>query len=64
LDLTKFKPGIEPREIFQMLIWMATGYIHETRPAGLPISLSDIMEKYRQWSETFKRVSYKEEYVQ
>jgi AcrR family transcriptional regulator len=64
LDLTKFKPGIEPREIFQMLIWMATGYMHETRQAGLPISLSDIMEKYRQWSETFKRLSYKEEYLQ
>ena len=64
LDLTKFKPGISPREIFQMLTWMATGYMHEIRQAGLPISLSDIMGKYRHWSDILKRLSYKEEHLQ
>jgi AcrR family transcriptional regulator len=63
LDYSKFKDGINPFEILQMLTWTADGYLHEQQRQNKPVDLDELMEKYKNWSELFKRISYKEEYL-
>ncbi|NLY09038.1 MAG: TetR/AcrR family transcriptional regulator [Tissierellia bacterium] len=63
IDLQKFKEGINPVEILQMLTWLIDGYIHEKRRIKSSIDLEDLMEKYNRWSILFKEISYKEEYL-
>jgi TetR/AcrR family transcriptional regulator len=63
LDYYKFKDGINPYEILQMLIWTSDGYLHERQRQGTPLDLEDLMDKYSHWSDLFKRISYKEEYL-
>jgi TetR/AcrR family transcriptional regulator len=64
IDFSRFRDDINPEEIYHMLIWMVEGYIHERQRNGLNIGLEDIIEKFRHWSAYFKRISYKEEYLQ
>jgi AcrR family transcriptional regulator len=63
LDYSKFKDGVNSFEIMQMLTWTADGYLHERQRQSKPVDLDELMEKYRNWSELFKRISYKEEYL-
>ncbi len=64
IDLSRFRDDIDPRQIQRMLTWMAEGYIHERQRNGLNVGLEDIMEKFRHWSDYFKKISYKKEYLQ
>lgn len=63
LDYSKFKPDVNPREILQMLTWMTDGYLHEQQRAGLPVSMDDLMEKFRRWSSMLKEISYQKEFL-
>ena len=63
IDFSKFKDDIKPRDIFDMLTWMADGYIHEKQRYGQEINLDDILDKFKLWSDYLKKVSYKEEYL-
>lgn len=62
-DFSKFKDGVNPIEILQMMTWMADGYLHELQRTNTPIVLDDLMLKYNSWSRLFKEMSYKEEYL-
>lgn len=63
IDFSKFKDKVEPAYIYQMLIWMADGFLHEKRVLGQPISLDEIMDQFEIWMTMFKPMVYKEEYL-
>ena len=63
VDLSKFREDINPKDIYQMLTWLADGYLHERQKTGQPIDLEDVMAKYRFWSNLLQKTSYKEEYL-
>ena len=63
IDLRKFRDDVNPKEIYHMLIWMMDGYMHERQWAGQPVSMDELMEKFRLWSAYLKRISYKEEFL-
>jgi AcrR family transcriptional regulator len=62
IDFAKFKPEINPFQIYQMLIWMSNGYLHEKLISGQPLELLRINADYRAWLDLFRLISYKEEY--
>lgn len=63
VDLTKFKEDVNPRDILNMLFWMADGYIRQYEIAGLPLDIDGLMKEFYKWSAMFKKLSYKEEYL-
>lgn len=63
IDFSKFKSGVSPGEIMQMLTWMADGYLREKLNRGISIKADEIMRDYRKWSDMFKKMAYKEEYL-
>lgn len=63
MDFSKFKDDINPQEILQMLVWTADGYLHERQRFGQPIDLEGLMSKYKTWTEIYKKIAYKEEYL-
>jgi hypothetical protein len=60
IDFSKFKSGIDPQDILQMLTWMTDGYIHEQQRISIP-SIEDLMQKFRIWTTILKKASYKED---
>lgn len=63
IDFTKFRDGMNPMEIIQMLSWTADGYLHERQRQEKEFDLDALMMKYREWSAIFKKLAYKEEYL-
>lgn len=64
IDFSKFRSDVDPMEIYHMLTWMVDGYLHEGQMSGQSIVLDGVMEKFRLWSDYFRRISYKEESMQ
>lgn len=63
IDIDKFKPGVSAEEILQMLTWMSDGYVHELRRNAEHMSMELFIAKYKRWSELFKQMAYKEEFL-
>ena len=63
INFEKFKDGVEPTDIFKMIIWMTDGYIHGQQMANKPLCLDEIGKMLANWTEIFKRIAYKEEYL-
>lgn len=63
LDFHKFKEGVDPLYIYQMLVWMTDGYLHEKQSVNQKIVLHEVMEDYDKWKHLFRRMVYKEEYL-
>lgn len=49
-------------EIYEMLVWMTEGYLHDKRKSNASISIKEIMEKFYVWEKWLKQIAYKEEY--
>ena len=64
IDFSKFKNGTDPAQILRMLTWMTDGYLNEKRRAGAPITVEQIMTDFRTWAAMFRRMAYKEEFLQ
>lgn len=62
IDKTKFKEEINPYKIYQMLVWMTDGYLHERRMNGKGWELNELMDEFNIWMDTMKNMVYKEEY--
>lgn len=58
----KFKDGIDPSYVYQMLIWLTDGYLHECMRMNKPIDVDTIMKDFQIWKIMFKQMVYKEEY--
>jgi AcrR family transcriptional regulator len=63
MDYSKFREDVDPQEIIQMLLWTAEGYMYDRQRFGSPPGLEDLMEKFRVWTEFYKKIAYKEEYL-
>ncbi|NMA84314.1 MAG: TetR/AcrR family transcriptional regulator [Epulopiscium sp.] len=63
IDTSKFKPGVNPQEILQMMTLLADGYIHELQRAGKHMTIDEFMKKYKRWVLLFKQMAYKEEFI-
>lgn len=46
-----------------MLLWITDSYINETRRQGKPFVLAEMMEDFSEWSDMFRRLAYREEYL-
>ncbi len=62
LELGKFKEGIDPEQIYHMLVWMTDGYLHSRQMEGKPIEIEDVTREFTQWTAMFKSIAYKEEF--
>lgn len=63
VDMTKFKEGIDLKEIYQMLTWMMEGYLLEKQRYGLPLDIDDMIDEFEKWKQMFKKICYREEYL-
>ncbi len=63
INFSKFKDGVDPAEIFKMFIWIVDGYIHEQQMRNEPLCLDEVGKMLTNWTEMFKQISYKEEYL-
>lgn len=62
IDLTRFKPGVDPAQIYRMLAWMTDGYLHDRQMQGLPICAGELWQEFCAWVQLLKKSTYKEEY--
>lgn len=63
IDFSKFREGVDPFEIFKMLVWLVDGYIHDHQMRCEPLCLDAIDKAFANWTEMFKQIAYKEEYL-
>lgn len=63
IDFGRFKDEADPYQIYQMLIWMADGYLHQLRMQEKPLELPALESEFLKWCNYFKSVSYKEEFL-
>lgn len=63
VDCSKFREDVSPREIFDMLTWMADGYIHSRHLMGMPLVMEELMDVYRRWEKRMKRIAYRPEFL-
>ena len=63
VDLTKFKADVDPRRVYNMLIWMMDGYLHAWRMQGTPLDVEKMQHEFLQWITILKKSTYREEYV-
>lgn len=64
IDFSKFKGDVEPTQIFKMLLWLGDGYLYNRQRMNRPFDLDDLMEQFESWMALFKKISYKEEFLQ
>lgn len=62
IDKSRFKPGVKPRQVLDMLIYLTDGYIHQQQMAGRAFDLDDMMRQYFLWRDILRQYAYKEEY--
>ncbi|MDE7176783.1 MAG: TetR/AcrR family transcriptional regulator [Lachnospiraceae bacterium] len=63
IDLSKFREDVNPFEIYKMMIWLVDGYLHELQMNNEPLCLDAIETALSNWTDMFKRIAYKEEYL-
>ena len=63
VDFTKFKEEVDPRWIYNMLIWMMDGYLHAWRMQGAPLDVEKMQNEFIQWITILKNSTYREEYL-
>ena len=63
VDLTKFKPDVDPQDILNMVLWLTDGYMHQRQSKGQPVELEPLMREYDKWQTLLRRVAYKEAFL-
>lgn len=63
IDLSKFREDVNPFEIYKMMIWLVDGYLHELQMNNESLCLDAIETALSNWTDMFKRIAYKEEYL-
>lgn len=63
VNFNKFKEDVDPMELMNMLFWMADGYVRQLELERKPLDLKEMMAQFDRWSEMFKKMAYKEEYL-
>ena len=63
IDFSKFKEGIDPSNIYRILVWMIDGYLHEQQMKGKAVCPEEIEKEFFIWVKMFRDSTYKEEYL-
>lgn len=63
LNFQKFKANVDPAYIYKMLVWLTYGYLYDLQMKGKPIVLDQMHREFDQWTQMYKQLSYKEEYL-
>ena len=63
VKMEKFKAGIDPFYILQMMVWMSDGYLHTKEIMQEPMDIDEMMMEFHKWEELFLPMVYKEEYL-
>lgn len=63
VDFSRFRDEVDPREVFDMLIMLGDGYLHQRLSSHSPIDLEAFMNAYRQWSDILRAWAYKPEWL-
>lgn len=61
IDYSKFRKDVSPKEVYDMLVWMTLGYLHDRRRAGKPIVLKETMDLFYVWEKHLRRIAYEDE---
>ncbi|HIZ31183.1 MAG TPA: TetR/AcrR family transcriptional regulator [Candidatus Fournierella merdipullorum] len=61
VDTGRFRPGVDPAHLLNMIAWMTDGYIHTRRMEGKPLDLEERMAEVDGWMKLFRAYAYKEE---
>lgn len=62
IDFSPFKEGVDPKQIFKMLVWMSDGYLHEKQRLNEEVSIEVMMIEFNEWEKAFRKMAYKEEF--
>lgn len=63
IDRSKFKDDIDIQQVYQMLIWMAEGYLLDHQRQGKSFDVDEMLEVFNNWIDMFKRMVYKEKFL-
>ena len=63
IDIHKFKEGIDPYEVYKMMVWMVDGYLHEKMMNNELINPDESEMMYLKMVKIMKPATYKEEYL-
>lgn len=61
VDVSRFRPGVDPAHLLNMIAWMTDGYIHTRRMEGRPLDLEEMTAEVDGWMKLFRSCAYKEE---
>ena len=61
-DFSKFIDEADPYKVYEMMIWMGDGYLHEYQISHQSWSLEELMEEFKSWIRLLRKALYKEEY--
>lgn len=62
MDREKFREGVEPREVLDLLICLTDGYLHQQIMRGRKIELQELLAEWDRWQGMLRQYAYKEEY--
>lgn len=62
IDYSRFKDGVDPEHIFNMLIWLVDGYVHMQDMEGRTLDVAETEREFAEWIRMFKSIVYKEEF--
>lgn len=62
IDTGKFRSGTDIYQVYQMLVWMTDGYLHEQRMKHRDWQLDELMAEFYKWMDMMRRLVYREEY--
>ncbi len=63
IDLTKFKDDVDFKEVYSILLYATEGYLQSTRNSAHMLDIQTMMAEFKKWSNLFKKMTYKEEYL-
>lgn len=63
IDKSKFRKDADPYRVFNMLQWMADGYLHDLKMSGVEPDIDALKEEFELWMDMLKKLTYKEEYL-
>lgn len=59
----RFKPEVDPKKIYQMLLWMSEGYLIEQKKQNKELDVDQLIREFHCWKIMFRKWTYRKEYL-
>ena len=63
VNFAKFRDGVDPRHVLNMLVWMADGWLHQRISRDEPIAIDELMTEFTLWCDILRSWAYKAEWL-